>query len=290
MKRLGAIISLTLLIVMLTTSFAFASTLDLEKSYPNDGDGGFQIENTGVKLYFNENVLNKDNEAINNKAIQILNSEGKKMPIKTYYSTKEKGLVLVLIEGMLETNTEYTLKVSEEFISANNDPLSKPIKITFKTRDTSKDMIVNIIMMGMMMVGVLFISSRNMKKQEAKKQEEYVKEQKVNPYKVSKETGKSVEEVVQKNAKDKEKKARKELKESANKDKTNGVEEKTQVVDKGPNFYKVKSPKPISLAGSNYKTGRKAKAEEAAAKEAAAKKAGTTRPKNQSGKSKNKKK
>ncbi|HZK71649.1 MAG TPA: hypothetical protein VFD03_09080, partial [Clostridia bacterium] len=65
MKRLGAIISLTLLIVMLTTSFAFAGTLELVSSYPEDGDGGFQIENTGVKLYFNEDVINKDNNAVN---------------------------------------------------------------------------------------------------------------------------------------------------------------------------------------------------------------------------------
>jgi len=290
MKRLGAIISLTLLIVMLTTSFAFASTLDLVKSYPENGDGGFQIVNTGVKLYFNEPILNKKNEEVNNEAIKILNSKGKEMSIKTYYSTKETGLVLVLMEGTLETNTEYTIKVSEDFISAKGDPLSKPIKLTFKTRDTSKDTTVNMVMMGMMLVGVLFISSRNMKKQAAKKQEEYAKEQKVNPYKVSKETGKSVQEVVQKNAKDKEKKARQDAKDKPNNRKSGSGEEKSQAIDKGPNYYKVKSAKPISLAGSSYKTGRKAKAEEAAAKEAAAKKAGTTRPKNQSGKAKNKKK
>lgn len=290
MKRLGAIISLTLLIVMLSTSFASASTLELVSSYPENGDGGFQIENTGVKLYFNEDVLNKDNEAVNNKAITILNAKGKKMPIKTFYSAKEEGLVLVLIEGILDTNSKYTLKVTEKFLSANGDPLEKPIMITFKTRDTSKDMTVNMIMMGVMFVGVLIFSSRNMKKQMAKEQEEKAKEAKVNPYKVSKETGKSVQEVVEKDLKEKEKKAQQNAKKASGSSKSENNRQQPAEKDKGPNHYKVSARKPISLAGSTYKTGRKAKAEEAAAREAAAKKAGTTRPKNQSGKAKNKKK
>jgi hypothetical protein len=129
-----------------------------------------------------------------------------------------------------------------------------------------------------------------MKKQAAKQQEEKTKDDKVNPYKVSKETGKSVQEVVQKNAKEKEKKSRQEAKNNPNNGKAGNGEKQAGAIDKGPNHYKVPSPKPISLAGSSYKTGRKAKAEEAAAREAAAKKAGTTRPKNQSGKTKNKKK
>lgn len=290
MKRLGAIISLTLLIVMLSTSFAFASTLELVTSYPENGDGGFQIENTGVKLYFNEDVLNKDNEAVNNKAITILNSKGKKMPTKTFYSAKEEGLVLVLIEGILETDSKYTLKVTEKFLAANGDPLEKPITITFKTRDTSKDMTVNMIMMGIMFVGVLIFSSRNMKKQMAKEQEERAKEAKVNPYKVAKETGKSVQEVVEKDLKEKEKKAKGDAKKHTGSSKTVSSSKQTETEDKGPNHYKVPAPKPISLAGSTYKTGKKAKAEAAAETEAAAKKAGTTRPKNQSGKAKNKKK
>lgn len=290
MKRLGAIISLTLLIVMLTTSFAFAGTLELVSSYPENGDGGFQIENTGVKLYFNEDVLNKDNNAVNDKAIKIVNSKGKKMPVKLFYSTKEEGLVLVLIEGMLESNSEYTLHVTEDFTAANGDLISKPISLTFKTRDMSKDMTVNMVLMGLMFVGVLFFSSRNVKKQAAKQQEEKAKDDKVNPYRVSKETGKSVQEVVQKNAKEREKKARQEAKNKPDNEKAGSGEKQAYVIDKGPNHYKVPAPKPISLAGSSYKTGRKAKAEAAAARERAAKKAGTTRPKNQSGKTKNKKK
>ncbi len=290
MKRIGAIISLTLLIVMLTTSLAFAGTLELVSSYPEDGDGGFQIENTGVKLYFNEDVLNKDNEAVNDKAIKIVDAKGKKMPVKLFYSTKEEGLVLVLIEGIIESNSEYTLHVTEDFMAANGDPISKPISLTFKTRDMSNDMTVNMVLMGLMFVGVLFFSSRNIKKQAAKQQEEKAKDDKVNPYKVSKETGKSVQEVVEKNAKEKEKKAKQEAKNKPKNEKSVSDEKQGKAIDKGPNHYKVPSAKPISLAGSNYKTGRKAKAEEAAMKEAAAKKAGTTRPKNQSGKAKNKKK
>lgn len=289
MKKLGIIVSLTLLIVLLSTSLAFAGTLELVDTYPRDGDGGFQIENTGVKLYFNKDVVNKDNEGINDGAIKITNAKGKKMDTKIFYSTKEEGLVLVLVEGMLDTNSEYTLKVSDSFLAADGDTLSKPIEVTFKTRDTSKDMTVNMILMVVMFAGVLIFSSRNMKKQMAKEQEEKAKEAKVNPYKVAKETGKSVKEVVETDQKEKEKKARQESKKKSKESKTQSnkidVEER-----KSPNHYKVAGPKPISLAGSTYKTGRKAQAEEAAAKRAAEKKAGTTRPKNQSGKAKNKKK
>lgn len=289
MKKLGIIVSLTLLIVLLSTSLAFAGTLELVDTYPRDGDGGFQIENTGVKLYFNKDVVNKDNEGINDGAIKITNAKGKKMDTKIFYSTKEEGLVLVLVEGMLDTNSEYTLKVSDSFLAADGDTLSKPIEVTFKTRDTSKDMTVNMILMVVMFAGVLIFSSRNMKKQMAKEQEEKAKEAKVNPYKVAKETGKSVKEVVETDQKEKEKKARQESKKKSKESKTQSnkidVEER-----KSPNHYKVAGPKPISLAGSTYKTGRKAQAEEAAAKRAVEKKAGTTRPKNQSGKAKNKKK
>lgn len=288
MKRLGAIVSLTLLIVMMSTSLAFAGTLELVDSYPRDKDGGFQIENTGVKLYFNQDVVNKDNEAINDKAIKILNAKGKKMPIHTYYSTKEEGLVLVLVEGILDTNADYTLQVTDEFISASGEPLLEPINITFKTRDTSKDMAVNMGLMGVMFVGVLVFSSRNMKKQMMKEQEEKAKEQKVNPYKVSKETGKSVQEIVESDLKEKEKKARKESKKQGQDVRSSGKASKSETEsEKKINHYKVTGPKPISLAGSTYKTGRKAEAEK---KAEAARKAGTTRPKNQSGKAKNKKK
>jgi len=126
-----------------------------------------------------------------------------------------------------------------------------------------------------------------MKKQMAKAQEESAKEQKVNPYKVSKETGKSVQEVVEKDLKEKEKKARKENKKQGQETQSAGKTGKPEAEQKKINHYKVSAPKPISLAGSTYKTGRKAEAEK---KAEAAKKAGTTRPKNQSGKAKNKKK
>lgn len=285
MKKLGKILSLTLLIVLLSVSFAFAGTLELVDSYPRDGNGGFQIENTGVKLYFNKDVQNDNNEAINAASISIVDENGKKMDTHNFYSSKEEGLVLVLVEGLLETDTEYTLSVDEGFVSADGDGLAAPIEITFKTRDTSKDMMVNMILMGIMFAGVMVFSSRNMKKQMAKEAEEKDKDSKVNPYKVSKETGKSVQEVVEKTQKEKEKKEKQESKKKSKVDKN-----KPEIKEddkKSINHYKVAGPKPISLSGSTYKTGRKEKAE---AKREEAKKTGTTRPKNQSGKTKNKKK
>ena len=87
-----------------------------------------------------------------------------------------------------------------------------------------------------------------------------------------------------------QKKARQEAKKNAKAQKEAGKDSKKVDLDKDPNHYRVKGPKPIALAGSTYKTGRKAQAEAEAARREAARKAGTTRPKNQSGKAKNKKK
>ena len=290
MKHFGRILSIAVLMVMLTTSLAFAGTLELVDSYPRDGDGGFQIENTGVKLYFNKNVLSEENKTINEGAIKILNAEGKKMKTQVFYSSKEEGLVLVLIEGMLDTDAEYTLKVTEDFVAADGDTLEAPIDLTFKTRDTSKDMMVNMILMVVMFAGVLIVSTRKMKKQMAEEQAAKAKDDKVNPYRVAKETGKSVKEVVEQDQKEKEKKARQEAKKNAKAQKEGGKDGKKADLDKDPNHYRVKGPKPISLAGSAYKTGRKDKAEAEAARKEAARRSGTTRPKNQSGKAKNKKK
>lgn len=111
---------------MLTTSLALGLNTGVGGQLPQRRRRGFQIENTGVKLYFNKNVLSEENKAINEGAIKILNAEGKKMKTQVFYSSKEEGLVLVLIEGMLDTDAEYTLKVTDDFVAADGDTLRHP--------------------------------------------------------------------------------------------------------------------------------------------------------------------
>ncbi|WP_312094207.1 hypothetical protein [Aminipila sp.] len=281
-KRIGAISVLILLMVMMTTSLCFAGTLELEDSYPRNEGKGMQVENSGVKLYFNQNMINKDNEAFNLKCFKLLDEKGKALPIRVLYSPKEKGLVLVLVDKQtLLSDSTYKLVVSKELEAASGDTLGEDIMIKFHTVDTSSAVKANMVMMGVMMVGVIWFSSRSAKKQEEKAKEEVGAEEKVNPYKLAKETGKSVEEIVAKDLKEKEKqrKKREKLLAKENKDVDYDEDEDISVNDN----KRVRAPRPISAGGSTYITGRKAAAEEAARLKA---QAGTTRPKNKGKKKK----
>lgn len=65
-------------------------------------------------------------------------------------------------------------------------------------------MTVNMVLMGVMMAAVVVLSTRTMKKSkdnDGKDSKDKRDEKKVNPYKVAKEKGKSVEEVVAKDQK-----------------------------------------------------------------------------------------
>ena len=62
-------------------------------------------------------------------------------------------------------------------------------------------------MMGVMIVGMVFFTSRSAKKEAEKQRQESKKSETVNPYKEAKKTGKSVEEIVRKDAARKAKEA-----------------------------------------------------------------------------------
>lgn len=259
MRRIGAIFSLSLLILLFTATFCFAGTLELVSSYPEDGGKGLQPVNCGVKLWFNEAVLSEENQAANEKCFQITDAKGKVLDSSVYYTPKEENLVLVLLDGTLKENSEYKLTVSEEFIAADGDSLAAPIEISFKTRDTSNDTKINMLMMVVMFGIIFFISSRAIKKQAANQAKE--KEEKVDVYKLAKETGKPVEEIVEKIQKEKEKREAAAKKQSQQKQRQ---EKKDETAPAKDGNKRVRGPKPISAAGSTYITGRKAKAEEAA--------------------------
>ncbi|QIB68123.1 hypothetical protein Ami103574_01820 [Aminipila butyrica] len=282
MKRsIGAIAALVLLMVMMTTSFGFAGTLKLEDSYPRDGDKGMQVENSGVKLYFNQKMIAKNNIEENLESFKLTDAKGKALPIRVLYSPKEEGLVLVLVDNQtLLSDSTYKLSISKDVMAASGDTLAKNQSITFNTVDTSSAMKANMAMMGIMVVGVVFMSSRAAKKQMEKDKEEAGVEEKVNPYKVAKETGKSVEEVVALDQKDKEKQRRKQAKKLAKEAEEWTDEDEDAVLNDNK---RVKGPRPIAAGGSAYLTGRKAAAEERARKQA---QAGTTRPKNKGKKKK----
>ncbi len=282
MKRILILISMLLVLLMATTQAAFG-TLILEKSFPKDGGDNYQAMNFAVKLYFNQDIsLDK-----NKDAIHFYDVDNNKVDFTLAYSAKETGLALVAVNGDLQQNAKYRVVVDETFESVNGELLKAPITIHFATRDTSKDMTVNMVLMGGMMAVVLVLSTRSLKKKEESDKKGKKTDSKVNPYKVAKEKGKSVEEVVAKDLKAKERAKAQKAKQEAEKEKAKADilkgKYKGRPEESDPNRKKVRDRKPISLAGSTYKSGKKKIFEEERKREEARRRAGTTNPKKKKG-------
>lgn len=289
MKKSGIILSLTLLVFLMSFSTCFAAGLQLEDSYPKNGSHNSMLENVVVKLYFNEDVSADEVQAANKDAFEVTDAKGKALKTKILYPKQTKE-IWVLVEETLISNTDYKLKISGDLQMVNGDTLGKEQLVEFTTRNTSVDSSVNMGLMAVMMVGMIGYTSLSAKRQLKKQEEEAVAEEKVkvNPYKVAKETGKSVEQVVAKTEKEKEK-ARAQA-EKKNKGK-GSVKANEIILADAPtkDTQRVTGARPITAAGSTYKSGRKEKAEQERQRAAAKAAAGTTRPKNATGKSKNKK-
>lgn len=281
MKRISAILCLT--VVMLLTSatacFAADGELKIKDQYPADGTTGTAVENASLKIWFDQDVFPK-NESVrksNEKAVTLKDENGKKVPIRVVYNEDEEGLMMVLStnKAQIEGDTEYTLTIDESFQATNGDKLVAGDKVTFKTLNQKRTTTVNMLLMVVMMVGMVFFSMKSTQHQVQKEKQEKGKHDTVNPYKEAKRTGKSVEEIVAKDQKNKEKEAAAAAKREAKRAKEKEEQRRAEL-----NIHHVAGPRPISVAGGKYKAGKK-EAPKASNK-------GTTRPKNQSGKQKNK--
>lgn len=294
MKRAGVILSLTIIMILTSFTFCFAQGLELLDSYPKDGSNDARPENFLVKLYFNE-VMSADKvQEENENAFRFTDSKGKDFPIKVLYDEKKPKEIWVLVEKTLKSDTNYKLYVSGELTDADGSTLGEDKIIALKTRNVNTDNNVNMGLMGVMMVGMIFYTSIAAKRQVKKQEEEEAlkNDAKVNPYKVAKETGKTVEDVIAKTNKEKEKARAKAEKKGNHKVRRPGdapASDAEDDDDSDKDTKRVTGPRPIAAAGSTYKTGRKAIAEKEREKAAARAAAGTTRPKNATGKTKNKK-
>jgi hypothetical protein len=289
MKKAGAILCLTLLIILTSFSFSFAQGLELEKSYPVDGSSDSRPENFVVKLTFNEDVSKTELQEDRADAFRFTDIEGKELPIQVLYDEKRKKEIWILVDEILQSDSSYTLYISGEFTNANGNALGEDKTINLKTRNINTDNNVNMALMGVMMVGMIVFTSISAKRQLKKKESEAMGENKVkvNPYKVSKETGKSVEHIVAKTEKEKAK-ARAQAEKNKGKALTDG-QEPARDETSSSGARRVARPRPISASGSAYITGRKAEAAKERQRAAARAAAGTTRPKGATGKSKDKK-
>ena len=279
MKKIGALISLALLLVLFSTSFAFAAPFSVDATSPKDGETGMAVDNMGVKVEFTQSVYSDKYEKDNIKQFKLVDAKDKEVPIRVVFNPKDTHIVLVLADtandAVIKGSTKYTLTIGAELSAADGTLLGKEEKVTFETLNPSTSMTSSMVMMGVMVVGMVYFSSRTAKKEAEKAKVK--KDEVVNPYKVAKETGKSVEEVVAMEQKKKEKQTQKEAKKQRH-----VVENKVEI---NSNNMRVSKARPISVGGGKYKTGKAA----IAAKKAAAEKARQER-KQQQGAKKGKKK
>ena len=277
MKKAGLILSLSMILILLQASVCFAGTLKIDKTYPKDGTGGYQPLNMCVTLYFNQDVALEKNQSANNKCFKIVDEKGKAQDITVLYHPEETGKVMVLLKNPLKENSSYKFTVAKGFQSSEGELLPATHVVDFKTRDTSNDTKVYMVLTLIMFGGMMFFTMKSAKKQAEKEEVAKKGSEKVNPYKVAKETGKPVEEIVEKDQRRKAKEQQKRQKDSSRRAGGASKDQDTGKIDDGN--YRVKGKKPISAGGSTYITGRKAKAQAEAAKKAAARAAGTTNPK-----------
>ena len=282
MKRTGAVLCLVMVMLMMSATLCFGaeSGLQIKEQYPADGATGTAIDNAGIKIWFNQDVrpANDDIRKANKKAIKIVDENGEKLPIYVAYSAKEEGLMMVLVDTnkQLEGDMEYTMTIEDTFQATSGDTLTGGDKVTFKTMNQKRTMTVNMILMFVMMGGMMFFATKTTQHDKKKEKEAKGKHDTVNPYKEAKRTGKSVEEIVARDQKTKAKEAAAKAKHDAKK-----AKEKEEARREELNIHKVAGPRPISAAGGKYKVPQKETQKVQSNK-------GTTRPKNQSGKQKNK--
>ena len=291
-KRIVAILCMLVVVFTISAPCASAAGLGITKTSPAQSDKGVPLENMSVKIFFDQDVYNKDNFANNKKAFKLVDEKGKEIPSRVLFNSKYKDVALVLAEKedakgnpvVIEPVTKYTLYIDDSFVAANGETLDKSEKVTFQTLNPSTTMKISMGMMVVMMVAMVFASSKAMKKQQENeaKENNVKKEEKFNPYKAAKETGLSVEEVIAAEKKRKEKEAAKEERKEERKAKIHKYHHEDEDDDveeyMAPGHYKVKKVRTVKEGGSAYITGKKAEAEKKAAiaaKVKAEKKAGT---------------
>jgi len=263
-----------------------AKPLNLVRSYPEDNDSRLQVDNTGIKLFFDGNVIDESVWKNNRNLFKLSTAKGKEVNI-TAYSSAESGtdyILVVVQQGQtLDPNSKYTFTIMKGMQSKEGQILAEDVVLNFTTVDMQGNMRVNMGLMGLMAVGMIAMTVVSNKRQ-AKKDEENSnkKDAKVNPYKVAKQKGKSVQEVVDKVEKDKARKAKR-LKGNAPDD-----DDDDDDYDDDVYIYHKDALRKVADGGSTYKTGRKAEAEKRAKREAARKKHGNTNQKKNKKKGKKK--
>ena len=276
MKRLSAVLSLALILVMLACPFVYGAGLTVKEITPRDGEDGKHPQNMAVKITFSENMTDKDTQKANEKRFQITDPDGKKQEYRAVYDAKRyPNEVWLILQSDLESNTEYTVTIDKSVVSSSGTELGQDYVTTFKTRNLATDSKISMFMTFGMMGIMIFASSASAKKMAKEQQEEAIanKEEVLNPYKIAKEKGISVEEAIAYIEKEKAKAAKRKKKAEAARaveDDEDDYEEEPAQNESGA--YRVKAKRPISAAGgvtpdSIIRKNKKKRAERKAAEE-----------------------
>jgi methionine-rich copper-binding protein CopC len=245
MKRLGAILCLSLIIALMATSVSFASGLTLVSSFPEEGNADLTPQNVAIKLVFSEKISDPVAIAANANLFSVVDAEGKSIAFEPLYNeTKYPNEVWLQISETLTQNTAYKVTIGEGMRSSAGNTLEESIVLNFSTRNTEADSKGYMALMVVMIVGMMgftiFDTKRKLKKESGEKEEE----KKVNPYKEARRTGKSVEEIVARTEKEKAQAERRKAKVARRQSAHIKKEEPSR-----PGVKRVKKPRTISEKG-----------------------------------------
>ena len=266
-KNIAALIAAAMAILMISAQASFAADFAIDHTYPEDGATNTTKENMCVKVFFTSDVGNKDSRAANKDAFKITNSKGKEIPSVIYYNKKDSKYALIHIDttkvpqtgkNAIKDDTDYICTISGSFRDNEGNTLGEDQVIKFKTMNQGRSMMIYMVLMMVFMVAMVVFTVIQSRKQ-LMEAAEAGDDSAFNPYKEAKRTGKTVEQVIREHEKKGEKSGLAALLSGSSDEDDEGEE-----LPEG--HYRVKSPRPISAAGSEYKTGRKAEAEAEAAK------------------------
>ena len=287
MKKLCALLA-AIAVILISAVSAFAGDVEITGISPKDGSTGNQPTNVAVKLKFSEDMNGgEEADAVNKGKITISGPDAdgniQTIDFTIVHSDKYPKEIWLVLTSNLVQNTEYTINVDSGIISAAGNRTTESKTTTFKTRNTSTDSVISMIMMVAMFGFMIFMTQRENKKQMAETDAYYAlaAAKKLNPYKVAKQKGISIE-AAQAYCEKEKARAQKAV-DKANAEKAKAAAAKQAELDAAAarieaelaaahaaSVYKVKGPKSVKAAGGRIPRSvrNRAKAREEAEREA----------------------
>jgi hypothetical protein len=245
--------------------------IQYDRLIPEDNSTSLQQQNVGVKLYFNGDVSAESVQANNADCFKFTDSKDRVIPSKAYFDEKgDKGYILVTITPkktdknktqMLGNKTKYKLTISGGLASADGKTLGEDVTLNYRTIDQSGSSKIYMLLMALMVVGMVGMTVFQNKRKAKAEAEVAAKEGKVNPYKLAKEKKITVQEAMDMIERDKKRRDKRLQKAGVD---PNAKDKQAALTGPKKDAKRVSRPRPISEAGSTYKTGRKAIAEKKA--------------------------